>query len=158
MKRKVIAVIACIILSFCLVVNASASAVTKAESDIEYFSDGSYATTDIVETANIVTRGTLYDKSADKVYTYRDAKGNEQYKITLHGKFRVNSGVSSTCTEATVKVEITNDDWKVISQSAWPSGSQAIASVTLKRYLLFIPVDTIEKTLTLTCDKYGNLT
>lgn len=158
MKRKIMAVIACMILSFCLVANVSAFMVTEAEPRIEYFSDGSYVTTDIIETTDITTRGTLYNKSADKVYTYRDAKGNEQYKIILHGKFRVDSGVSSTCIEATVRVEITNDDWKVISQSAWASGSQAIASVTLKRYLLFIPVDTVEKTITLTCDKNGNLT
>ena len=80
-----------------------------------------------------------------------------KWKFIVFGTFEVNSGVSAKCTKATCNTEIYDSNWKVISQSAWPSGNQAIGTATLKRYLLGIPVRTEEVTVTLTCDKNGTL-
>lgn len=158
MKKRLMASLICGILLLCFMVNVSAATAATTDENIEYFSDGSYATITIEDTTGPVTRGTVYNKSANKVYTYQDANGNEQYKITLHGEFSVNSGVSSVCTQATIKVDITNNVWKVLSQSTNKSGNQAVGSAELRRYMLLLPVETVQKTLTLTCDKYGNLT
>ncbi|MFR7676781.1 MAG: hypothetical protein ACLU3D_06595 [Acutalibacteraceae bacterium] len=156
MKKRILSLFTFLMLIFCFIVSASAASVVNTNEYIEYFSDGSYATTTIEESL-VLTRGTVFLKSGNKVYTYWDAKGNEQFKVTLYGEFNVNSGVSATCIKSTINVNITNDNWKLISQEASKSGNQAKGTVTLKRYMLLIPVETREKTLTLTCDKNGTL-
>lgn len=157
MKKRLLSLLVCSIMLTCFMINASAVTVVSVDENIEYFSDGSYATITIEDTTGVAARGTTLLKSGNKVYTYRDSNGKEQYKITLHGEFKVNTGVSSVCTVATIRVDISNNVWKVLSQSASKSGNQARGTAELRRYLLLIPVETVEKTLTLTCDKNGNL-
>lgn len=158
MKKRILVLFICGFIFSCFMINTSAAAMITTDENIEYFSDGSYATITIEEVNAPATRGTVFLKSGNKVYTYWDSQGNEQFQVTLYGEFNVNSGVSAVCVKSTISVSISNNVWKVISQSATKSGNQAKGTVTLKRYMLLVPVETREKTLTLTCDKYGNLT
>lgn len=45
--------------------------------------------------------------------------------------------------------------WKITSATASKSGNKATGDVTAKRYVLGIPVETVEKTITLTCSASG---
>ena len=89
MRKRILSLFTFLMLFFCFVVSASAASVVNTDEYIEYFSDGSYATTTIEESLAL-TRGTVFLKSGNKVYTYWDAKGNEQFKVTLYGEFNVN--------------------------------------------------------------------
>lgn len=123
---------------------------------ITYFEDGSYVV-DLIEASPILVRGSVYTRTGSKTRTFYDSDNVVKWKFIVYGTFEVNSGVSAKCTKATCNTEIYDSNWKVISQSAWPSGNQAIGTATLKRYLLGIPVRTEEVTVTLTCDKNGTL-
>ena len=120
------------------------------------FEDGSYVV-DLIEASPILVRGSVYTRTGSKTRTFYDSDNVVKWKFIVYGTFEVNSGVSAKCTKATCNTEIYDSNWKVISQSAWPSGNQAIGTATLKRYLLGIPVRTEEVTVTLTCDKNGTL-
>lgn len=134
----------------------TANATVSMDTNITYFEDGSYVV-DLIEASPILVRGSVYTRTGSKTRTFYDSDNVVKWKFIVYGTFEVNSGVSAKCTKATCNTEIYDSNWKVISQSAWPSGNQAIGTATLKRYLLGIPVRTEEVTVTLTCDKNGTL-
>lgn len=156
MKKKILALSAIFIFIVSLSFSLTANAAVSMDTNIIYFEDGSYVI-DVIESNPILVRGSVYTRSGNKTRTFYDSDDVIKWKFIVNGTFEVNSGVSSKCTKATPNTEIYNSNWKVISQSAWPSGNQAIGTATLKRYMLGIPVRTEEPTITLTCDKYGNL-
>lgn len=102
-----------------------------------------------------MTRSTS-TKTAKKTGTYKNSSGAVQWSVTVTGTFSYN-GSTSSCTKSTVSTEITNTSWKVSSSSASKSGNKATAHATMKCYLLGNVIDTVSKTVTLTCDQNGNL-
>lgn len=157
MKKRLMTLSMCLILLMGFIMNSSAMGVIS-DRTIEYFDDGSYAVTEIREIDNITTRSSITTKVVAKDYHLYDGDGAVIFTFTVTGTFEVNYGVSAKCTKATPSTKINDSAWRLISQSAWPSGNQAIATATFKRYMLGIPVRTETPTVTLTCDKYGNFT
>lgn len=117
-----------------------------------YFDDGSYMTVEII------TRGTRASgsTSGSKPYTYYDSTGSAQWKATISGSFTYN-GSSATCTSSSVDVTIYDSAWYTISKSASKSGNAASASVTMGEKRGGVTVNRVPVSLSLSCDRTGNL-
>ncbi|MCI9575756.1 MAG: hypothetical protein HFJ84_03590 [Clostridiales bacterium] len=158
----------CLAASLCAAVPLSASAaaapqeisqsasVQTISTTVEYFSDGSYLTTEIQEVVAPQTRAT-YTKSGQKTLTFRDSNGKILWTYVLAANFTVNPGVSATCTSASGTPVVYASDWSLVSHKPSRSGNKASATVTMQRKVLGNVVETKTETTTLTCDKNGNL-
>lgn len=99
------------------------------------------------------TRGNI---TAQKPVYHRRSDGIVLWSATLVGTFTYN-GVTSFCSIASCSTSINDSAWSEQSCSAYPSGNSAIGNVTMIRKILFIVLETVPITITLTCDKNGNL-
>lgn len=149
MKRVFSFILASVLLLCMIPVRGNAM---ENQMEIIYFEDGSYMTVEII------TKGTRASGSVSgsKPYTYYDSDGVAQWKATLTGSFTYN-GSSATCTSSSVDVTIYNSTWYVSSKSAGKSGNTATASVTMGKKMLGVTVTTKSASISLTCDKNGNL-
>lgn len=116
----------------------------------EYFLDGSFLETRISEVQN------RSNKSGVKTVTYKDSSGNDMWYVKVHGAFSYN-GNSATCTSSSVTAKSYSSIWKISNKSASKSKNSATATATAKQYLNGILVRSITETVTLSCDKNGNL-
>ena len=145
-----------ILFSFLLgVCSLFCSAGNETINDIEYFEDGSYAITSIIinhsflSTSNSITR--------TKKYEFYDNTNQLCWAAFLTASFTYN-GTTSSCTIVSKSTTIYNSSWRCTASSCNKSGATATGNYTFKRYVTLIPVQTVNKTLTLTCDKNGNIT
>lgn len=122
---------------------------------IEYFDDGSYLIVELVEEEVPLTRATS-PKSGTKTYTYISSTDKVLWIATLNGSFTY-TGTSATCTSASVSYKIYDDSWKCTSAVASKSGRTARGDFVFKKYVLGIPIKTIEKSLTISCSNTGTL-
>ena len=104
----------------------------------------------------IVVQRTRATITAQKPYYQYDSNGGVLWSATVVGNFTYN-GSTSSCTSASCSTTIYHSSWSEKSCSAYPSGNSAIGNVTMVRKLLFIVLETVPVTITLTCDKNGNL-
>lgn len=137
---------------FVITLGTYASAVSEANeatyaTSTTYFEDGSYIITTISE-ESFVTRAAS-TKSGKKTTTFYNSDNVAQWSATLKGTFTYN-GSSATCTASSITHKIYSSNWKTASASATKSGNKATGKATAKRYLI-VPVQTVEKTITLTC-------
>ena len=107
-------------------------------------------------TAIIIVNRNRSSITGQKSVYQKDSDGNNVAMATLTGTFTFN-GTSSSCTGASCDVTIYNDAWSTKSVNAYTSGSSTVAEVTLVRKFLFITVETKNFTITLSCDRNGNL-
>ena len=119
---------------------------------VHVFDDGSQ----LLEGLPVVTVETRGSVTAHKPYYHRNSSGAVLWTATVTGTFTYN-GSTSSCTNATYGTQINNTAWSEQSGSAYPSGNSAIADVVMMRKILFIVLETVPVTITLTCDKNGNL-
>lgn len=125
---------------------------------VEKLEDGSEIVTVIYEEVPAVaTASTTYTKTGSATTTYKNSDGDALFALTTHGTFTVVSGVSATCTSASVSTTIYESGWSVDSKSASKSGNQAKGTGTFKKKVLGITVDTKTLTCTLTCSVNGVL-
>lgn len=119
----------------------------------QVFEDGSYIQIDI-KNANYISRST---KVNSKTATYKGSDGVAYWSITVKGTFTYN-GATSKCLSSDVNTNNYSRTWKLSDSSASKSGATATASVTAKQYGTSGAIlRSIKKTVTLTCDKNGNL-
>lgn len=123
----------------------------------EYFEDGSSVTIIVAEESTALTRASIYSKSGSKHYVFSDKDDNELWRFTVHGTFTVNPGISVTCTKDSYSIDISDDTWHNESAATYHSGNQAIGDAAFVKKFLFIPVDTINCNVILSCDNNGNL-
>ena len=124
---------------------------------VEYLEDGSCVEITVAEEVSDAVTYATTTKSGSKTYTYKDSDGAVLWKFTLKGTFSINSGVSSTCTAASYTTSNIASGWSLESASTSKSGAKAKADFVFIKKVLFITTKTIEESLTLTCDKNGNL-
>lgn len=112
-----------------------------------YYDDGSYA---VVTNSNYSTRAST---DAVKSYTYYNPQGQKCFAYVLFASFTYNgtAGKADSCNFA---AEIYRQGWDMASHSEYVSGNTAYGNVT------FTGPDGQVRTasLTLTCDKNGNVT
>lgn len=147
-----------IILSISLLIVLSINPVfANSSSHIEYLSDGSYFETVIYNSSDISIFNTKSNsKSGSKTAYYKNSSGVVQWYVRVTGEFTYN-GTSSTCTSSVASAPSNVAAWKIASKSASKSGNSATAKATAKCYSNGVVVNTITKSVTLTCDKNGNL-
>lgn len=150
MKKGLSAFLAVILLMALL--GSFSSALTEVGVMIEYYDDGSYGVISIQKDhakSNTVTE--------TKTYKYYDSSNNLNWKASITASFTYN-GVTASCTSVSKSHTIYDNSWKCTASNCSKSGATATGNFTFKHYVLLIPNKTINKTLTLTCDKNGNIT
>lgn len=135
---------------------------SRAIDEIIYFDDGSYCITTIntIEStfASSCTDGILSTNSSitsTKSTIYYSALHTALWKFNLTASFTYN-GSTSTCTSSSSSVDIYDTSWYVNSKTASKSGNKATGTVIMKRNVLGI-ITTRTASLTMTCDKNGNV-
>lgn len=122
------------------------------DSNIMTFEDGSYIRITVEE---VFVRATN-TKNGYKTYSYYDASNNLDWQAKLSASFSYD-GTTSTCTSASCTVTIYDSSWFESSNTTTRSGSTATTYLVMGRKLLGVTVSKPEYTITLTCDKDGNL-
>ncbi len=123
----------------------------------EYFEDGSSVTIIVAEKSTTLTRSAAYSKSGSRHYIFFDKDKNELWRFSVHGTFMVNPGSSSTCTESSYSISISDNAWENELASVYHSGNQAIGNAVFIKKFLFFTVDTQNCNVVLKCDANGNL-
>lgn len=122
------------------------------ESYVEYFEDGSYIVTELTEST--ITTFATKTVSKSKSSHYYESDDSKAWTVTLNATFSY-TGSSATCTKATTSYTIYDSAWKVTSAVGSKSGNKATGNFTVKRYLLGVPLKSIDRTLTITCSNTG---
>lgn len=131
----------------------NAIATSKEETtEVILFDDGSYIEVSIVSSP----ARSIYSRNGYKKYVYHDSNDNVSWEAKLSGTF-IYTGDSATCTTASCTVTIYNDQWYEVSKTTTRSGNAATTQLTMGLKFLGVTVDEREYTITLTCDKDGNL-
>jgi hypothetical protein len=126
---------------------------------IEYFEDGSYCIT-VIEDCNIINNPSITTASASKTVSksktahYYSSSNVEQWYVKVSGSFTYGNG-SAVCNSASVIANPKNKDWKVSNKTSRKSGNSATASATGKRYKNNVLLETVTKSVTLTCSPTG---
>lgn len=116
------------------------------------FEDGSYIEIVIEDYSARATNSV----NGYKTYTYYDSTDTIEWQAKLSASFSYN-GTTSSCTSASCTVTIYDSKWYEISNSTTRSGSTATTQLVMGRKLLGVTVSQLDYTITLTCDKDGNL-
>lgn len=151
--KKLISLLS-VILMIVVMCPATAFANEKIVTDsyVEYFEDGSYIVTELTEST--ITTFAAKTVSSSKSSHFYESDNSKAWTVTLNATFSY-TGSSATCTKATTSSTIYNSAWKVTSAVASKSGNKATGTFTVKKYVLGIPVKTVNKTLTITCSNTG---
>jgi len=131
-----------------LPVFASEASLDKLESYVEDCADGGYF---VIEIGTYETLARASTKSGYKTATYYTGSGKAVWAVRIDGDFIYN-GTSSSATSASATVYTYEAKAEFVSKNAYTSGASAIGSATMK----YGTANTY-KTVTLTCDKNGNL-
>ncbi len=94
--------------------------------------------------------------SKTKYLNYYSSDNELLWTARLEGDF-VYTKNSAECISSRFGMEIADSDWKLISSECDKNENTAEASFSVRQYKLSVPLKTIEKTLTLTCDTKGNV-
>lgn len=90
----------------------------------------------------------------EKYVHYYDKNSVRLWSVYLKGTFAYN-GKTVSCTDASVRYYIYDNDWEMIYCNSEKSGAMAKANFKFKQYKLGVPLKEIEKSITLTCDTNG---
>lgn len=122
----------------------------------EIFEDGSYIEEQIDCSPTVSLFSTTSTKYGHKTATYKSSSGNTIWTITVSGIFTYN-GKSSKCTKSTVTTTCVNSNWKITNKSSKKVDSTATASATATKYTNKVAVQTIKRSVSLSCSKSGKL-
>ena len=156
-KRISSLILGCVLL---LSMNVNVMAVDKIEvrdkniiaTDYEYLSDGSFYET-ITYVNNEMTRGS---RTSSKITTFYNGDKKAMWYVKVTATFTYN-GSTSKCTSATADAESYVNTWRIDRKSASRGGNSATATATAQRLVAGTVVETVTKSVTLSCDKNGNL-
>lgn len=151
-KILLYALISVLLLNLLQPVTVSASEINT---ETEYFENGDYLVTTIVTYPQ--SRSNSGSVRADKTTTYNNASGDVLWSLTVTGTFFYVYGVSCTCTAASGSAASYSSSWKVSEPTTAYSGNTARCSVSATHYFSIIPLNTVNATVALACDTYGNL-
>ncbi len=123
---------------------------------VEYLQDGSYFITTVMENSEIVVPLSI-TCSGSKTTAYYSKSGSKLWSVTVTGTFTYGSGSRAVCTKSTVSANVYSSSWRITNSSASKNGNNASATSTGTLYRNSTPIDSITKTVTLTCSVNGNL-
>lgn len=156
--KKIISIMTTALLAICAFsVNINASTINeqKKQDDqkiIELLPNG-----DVIE-ETLVLENTLLRSSTKKGSRIVEYKkdGKVLWKATLSATFTY-TGSSAKCTASSISATSYVSTWKITSKSASKSGNVATGNVTAKQYYVSTPIQTVNRTLKITCSASGVL-
>lgn len=160
--KKVITCICAIAMLLCSVAlpasaqgmeNGVVKVVATAAGEIHYFADGSTIEVSQRQVPSLRASGS---KNAAVDYTYKDSSGNPEWVYTIWASFTYN-GSSATCTNVWDNVSIKEGNWKKSSASFSKNGNSGYSYFVMKRYMLGLPVQTVEDTAKISCNANGGI-
>ena len=141
-----------LLLVFCLLLCTLPRATAASSETIYYLEDGSYIIVTLEQTA--ARNGS--NTSSRTTYSYYSTSNELCWTATLAATFNY-TGTSATCTSAICTTKIYNSNWYEISNTTTRSGGTATTNLTMGKSLLGVQIETGSRTITLTCDKNGNI-
>ena len=167
MKKITISIILILVMFFSLSVNALADNISQAtagsdnDSTVILYEDGSRLT--IIRSTGDTTPCGYASTDSNTVSKRIEAKfensgGEVEWIYTLYATFSYLTGVSSVCTHAYYEQTIYQGNWTFSNGAATKSGNTARGTGNYIKKFLFITSKDIDIDLTMTCDKYGNVT
>ena len=154
--KRIIATILSLIMILSISIPSKAQVPFTTNSEAEYLGNGLYGIV-TYETSDDISTYATSTKTTSKKYTIQNADGENLARFTLKATFSYD-GTTSKCTSSSYTTEVFKDSWSFSEASATKSGNTATGSFKAKCVVLFITTQTVEKTITLTCDKNGNIT
>ncbi len=137
-------------MSFCICILAAAEENgIIVSTSYEYIDDETYFVTTIIE---YPSKGSI---SGSKTTSYVSSN-TTQWTYTINGTFSYN-GSSSSCTSVSDSYSISNSNWHMDSHSCWKSGNTANGTVTMKHKVLGVTINTVTRSLVLSCSPNGTL-
>lgn len=159
MKLLFLTLVSCFVLSFPVIVEAGDKDQpfdpVNMNTTIEYLGNGNYMETTITPyNEGINTRAST--TTASKSVSYKNSKGTVlwSYKITASFTY---TGTSATCISVSNSNTINDKAWSITSSSVSKNGNRASGKVTAVERMFGITIDTVSRTLTLTCSPTGKL-
>lgn len=150
MRKRVISLIAVVVLLVTMLPISSVASQTGVE--IIELADGGYIEVGIED----ISPRTTNTRVAYKYFRYYDGSDNLEWEARLDGTFTYD-GTTSTCTSASCTVAIYENAWYEISNTTTRSGNTATTQLTMGQKFLGITISKPQYTITLTCDKDGNM-
>lgn len=137
---------------------ASESVDSKEFSIVETFSDGSYLKSVLIDDSADTSSSArkTATKSGHKVYSYESSSGKTLWTITITGTFSY-TGSSSKCIKSEISTTCPASNWKLSEKKAYTSGASAKATASFKQYKKDVYLQTITRTVTISCNKSGKL-
>lgn len=170
--KKIIAVFLCPVFIILSVFPVFAAGMQKEER--EYLEDGSYFIEVVSDSIKKENEQGIFAKLFDflkrlieffkgqktvtktKHLNYYSSDNELLWTAKLTGEF-IYSKSTAVCSSAEFSMEIYDSDWLLQSSECEEAGDTAAAEFTVKQYKLLVPLKTIEKRMTLTCDTKGNV-
>ena len=134
---------------------------TEDSATVIHYEDGSKLTISspqIEDINGVAPLSTNYTKSARIEANFEDSDGNIEWVYTLHATFSYTYASSAVCTDTYYTQTIYEGNWTFSNGAATKSGATATGTGNYIKKVLFITAKDIDINLTLTCDKYGNIT
>lgn len=157
MKKFIVLIITVIMIFSVLSVSVCAeSNSTIVLETTEYFEDGSYSITVLTVNNETAVSKEISTKTGSKTTVFYNADNEKMVTVKLTASFSY-TGSSATCTSVTPSYTIHDSHWRVTNSTGTKSVNKAIGEFTAKRYVLGIPTQTVDKTLTITCSNTGVL-
>ena len=149
MKRVLITLATLLLLvsMVALPVSATESTDQLLSRSIEYLDNGDRVITEVYRSAAQPFSGT----NGYKTSTYIHSNGSSIFSVTVNGTFTYN-GSASSATSASATVRLINANASFVSKNAYASGAAAFATGTVNYGGI-----NITRTVSLTCDRNGNL-
>lgn len=143
------------LLIFPFTVQAQANDTALYYTEKEELSNGDYIITVLEEFSDSITRASS-SKTGSKTVNYYNASGEKLWSFTLTASFSYN-GSSASCTTTTCSYNMYSSAWKKESASTQKSGSNATCTFTAGKYALGVRINSITKTISMTCSKNGTI-
>lgn len=145
------------ILAICLIVAVLPSRAYAATENVQTvkLENGHYQIVTI-EYADASSGTKSTSTSGTKTIREYDALNNLVWTATLRGSFTYD-GTSSTATNSSLTVSISNSNYYLISKSAYTGGDTAYGDFAIGHKVLGVTISTSAESLSLTCDANGNL-
>lgn len=122
---------------------------------VNFLEDGYYTITVIEDVSDntIVSRATNTTTKTKTTYV-KNSAGTTLWYVRVTGTFTYGDG-SARCTSATPSAASQHASWQVSNISGSKSGATAYASATGKQYLDGAVINTMDRTVSLTCSPTG---
>lgn len=122
----------------------------------EYLENGDYFEITTIEHDINDFFSTSKTITASRTAKYVTSSGTVCWSVTVTGTFSYN-GSTSKCTASKVSASSNNSNWRIASKNSSHSGNTASATATAKLYKGSGVVQTVTRTVKLSCSKNGVL-